>query len=451
MKADKTSIIRDYILDLLEQEKLHDGQKIPGARDIASITGVSFLKVQQGLETLVRDGILETRGRTGTFIQNGWNLRILHDNISIFRQQDSLPWLSGFQKMIESSIPGLRFTHAFKQSMLELKNTLYVQKNHEEFMDLSGIMKECFPARDQFFENAFSSFYTGDKLVGIPMAFSPRVIYFNPKWFEKAGCDMPSNGWTWDDFISSIRQLKRVLPSDRVLNLLVQPHYWLNLVMRGGGHIFKNGEIAIGTPETKRSLKLFADLWKELDLFQLNKTYREAFIAGDAAMYIEGRQFTSNLIARNVDWWDTVQLPLIPGGRDVSSQATDLICVRKSCTNLSLVKEFVKFMLSEKVQDFLGKHKYAIPIRKSSAFKSIDLTDPRDSLFAVEMGKIETEPVAEHANIANLLLAGLDKILVDKMDIDSSIDQLVQVSKVFQSIQIHSKQRNPEVELVSII
>ncbi len=442
MTADKTSLIRSYILDLLEKGIICSDDKIPGARDLASELKVSFLKVQQALETLARDGILETRGRVGTFVQQGWEERVLHDNISVFNKADQLPWISGLTDIIAEHIPGLRFTHAFKKGMLEIKTTLYVQENHEQFMDMSEIFKECFPDESIFFEDAFIPFKLENKLIGIPFSFSPRVLYYNPELFEKAGIPCPEGSWTWEEFVDDVRKFKEILPVDKIINIIPQTFYWLNIVHRSGGHIFENRKVDIGSNETVRGLKLFAELWKEVENSQIDgRDFANSFFKGEAAMFIGGRQFVSQLKVKNADDWKTVALPHISGGRDVTSQATDLLCIRKSCTSMALARKYVQIMLSEQVQDYIGRHKYAIPIRKSSAFKSIDLTDPRDSLFAVEMGKLASEPLAEHPELARLLVSGMDRILTDCMDIDSGIKELLMASKVFVGIQEHREQR----------
>ena len=68
MPIDRTAQVRSHILDQLEAGRLSAGDRVPAARDLAEHLGISFLKVQQAMETLAQDGILEIRPRVGAFV-----------------------------------------------------------------------------------------------------------------------------------------------------------------------------------------------------------------------------------------------------------------------------------------------------------------------------------------------------------------------------------------------
>lgn len=440
MTIDKTTQVRNYVLTLLEEGKLKGGHKVPGARNIATKLVISFLKVQQAMESLAKDGILEICGRQGTFVQENWRDRILHENIGIYREKSHLPWLTGLHEIMEKHIPGLRFTYSFKKGMFEMKTTLYVQEHYSEYMDLSEILEEVYPDRSDFFEEIFEQLQVDGKLIGIPFSFSPRVIFFNPELFKKAGCDIPEKEWTWQQFIDTVRKLKKHLPDNGIINWHVMPYYWLNFVMRSGGSLFKPADmdniINIDSPETQKGLELFAQLGKEINNTDCGPDFSDKFISGEAAMVIHGRQFMNILNINNMDSWQTVAMPLIHGGEDVTSQATDILCIRKNCTNMSLAKEYIKLMLSEEVQDYIGQQNYSIPIRKSSTFKSIDLTDPRDSLFATEMGKLKTEQIIEFPFLFDFIARGANCLLENGDDIKSGTAKLADSARVYMDIHL---------------
>lgn len=74
-------------------------------------------------------------------------------------------------------------------------------------------------------------------------------------------------------------------------------------------------------------------------------------------------------------------------------------------------------MLSDSVQDSIGQSKHHIPIRKSSAFKSLDLDDARDAVFATEMAKISTDLNLEPPYLGTFVLDGITRILTEKKSI----------------------------------
>jgi|GEM_PF-3201492 len=88
----KVSQVREHVLGQLESGRLNAGDKLPGAREIARQVKVSFAKAQQSLDLLVKDGILESFSRKGTFVQRNWAERILQHNISLFAPEVCLPW-----------------------------------------------------------------------------------------------------------------------------------------------------------------------------------------------------------------------------------------------------------------------------------------------------------------------------------------------------------------------
>ncbi len=58
---------------------------------MALTLGISFLKVQQAIETLCLDGVLESIPRQGTFVQAGWRQRVLRENLAVYNQLHRMP------------------------------------------------------------------------------------------------------------------------------------------------------------------------------------------------------------------------------------------------------------------------------------------------------------------------------------------------------------------------
>ena len=438
MLANKVTDVRHYILTLLEDGTLKAGDQLPGAREMALTLKISFLKVQQGIETLCQDGVLETVSRKGTYVQRDWQRRALRENVAVYNQLHRMTWAGGLLKELNREIGGLRLTYAFEQGMLEIRTTRHVLLNHADYMDIGDIFSECYPDKSVFFERPMDPFRVSGRTVGIPFSFSPRVIFFNPTVFERAGCALPRSGWNWDEFIESVRCLKRSLPSNRIINWHPQFFLWMNFVVRSGGSLFRPEEddpVVLDSPETLAGLKRFAALGAELDLVDFDDdAFHEAFLNGEAAMQVGGREQMQYLSASTNRTWATVPLPLMPGGLDVTAQATDLICVRASCTTSSLARRYVRTMLSERVQDYLAKVKQNIPIRKSSAFLSFDLGDPRDALFAVELGKVSTAFHLGPPFPGALVTDGINQLLARGGDLEEGLVELAQMARTWLAI-----------------
>lgn len=434
---DKTAEIRACILDMLEDGKISGGERLPAARELASMTGVSFLKVQQAVETLAREGVLEIMPRLGAFVQDDWRERILPENLSIFNKQTRLPWLPGLLRILRKKMPQLRFTHEFPRGMLELKTTLHVQQNCEDYADLSPFLHECYPDATEFYAETFTPFFMRGKLVGIPFIFSPRVIYYNPILFRRAGCAMPEGGWEWEEFIDVLRRLRKILPPERIINWHYEPYMWMNFIMRAHGYLIgepdANGlrRVGIDSEQTRLGLRCYREIGFEAGIPAPNHDDRfyEAFLSGEAAMCLSERQFLCHIRHHGYRDWATVPLPRLPGGVEITTQATDLLCVRKSCLRPSLAREYIRTMLSPEVQDYIGGECYGIPVRRSCALKSINADDPRDSLFLHEMGKISAAYNLDSPHLANLICQGIKRMLATGADIEQETARLAQTAR----------------------
>ncbi len=440
MEASKVFIVRNHVLKLLETGELDEGQQIPPARELALELDISFVKVQQGIDALCRDGILEAHPRQGVFVLPGWQNRILQDNLSVFDSLHRLPWLPGLLKYLHAEIPDLRITKKFSRSVLEIKTTHHVLTRHDEYMDLSSILDECYPDHSDFFNKIFEPFRINGRLVGIPFSFSPRVIYCNPKVFKKAGCTVPVHGWTGEEMLKTLDLLRKVLPAEQVINWHSYPYLWMSFVFRAGGQLFNPGlpdPVCIDSKETISGLRFFQEIGKRVgDQSKFDgDVYVKHFLKGEAALFLADRLFTNQILSSDFKDWIAIPLPTLPGGKDVTAQATDLICVRNSCSSFSLIHQFVRLILSQEVQDYLAKEKAGIPVRRSSAFKGFDMDDPKEAVLLSEISKICNEFHLSTPFPGELVQTGIQRILRDGLDLDKGCKELASFARTALGIQ----------------
>lgn len=433
--------IREYILELLEDRKIRKGERIPPAREIALNKGVSFIKVQHALDSLCFDGILETVPRQGTFVKETWDSQRLRN--SIFIQGIAGKKNIGIDKVIREEIPELRINKNNLPGDFEINITLNMQSNHREYMDLSGVFDELYPDKSIFYMKPFDYFRKDRKLYALPLLFSPRVLCVNLDMLEKAGCEMPAPEWTWDDFLMLVRKLKEKYNPENIYTHY--PFIGLNMLMAfifraGGGFLDENGNVIINSEKSRNGLLLYKNLLKELDYKSYNN--RKNFIGGELVFGFSPRQeFMPKVHELNFQW-SSVPLPNIPGGTKLAAQTTEGLCVHKSCTDLKLVKEVVKVVLSEKFQNCIAKGKYGIPIRKDVAEKSIaGCTDPRDKLFFDEIPNMCAGYSIETPEILRWLHKGLNSLLLKEgTAFDNDLENLAVFFKKYIELDKYGKE-----------
>jgi len=309
-------------------------------------------------------------------------------------------------------------------------------------MDLSEVFDACYPDKTEFFTHPFKTFYMDGRLTGLPLIFSPRVMFFNPEILANAGCVPPRAGWTWDDFLECVRRVRANAPEAGIINWSPKPFVFMNVIFRAGGCLITadvDDPVRIDHPATRRGIRLFRELRDAVgigpggDYAELS---RRSFLEGKMAFDLASREdWLPKLEAAGMDNWETAPLPLIEGGVDITAQATDLLCVRKSCVDMAAVAEMVRLVLSEEFQDYLGKVKYGIPIRKSSAMKGIDLEDTRDTLFLTESAKITAEYNVDSPALAVMVVEGIRQILESDVDIDAATSRLADAVRTFLRVR----------------
>jgi len=438
---DKVSQVCDYILDRLESGEYRAGEAIPSARKIEKEVDASFAMIQHAVTTLAQAGILHCVNRQGSIVRENWRDGLLPGNLVLF--DPCRPWVSGFRELLQKRLPDLRLSTGFSRGMFELRTTLYVQQYRDEYLDLTPFFHSIFGEEEEFFSAPFRGFReSGGSIRGIPFIFSPRVMFCNPAYLRKAGLKMPGDNWTFDEFLSILKRLKEVFPPENLLNYSQLPFFWMNFVFRSGGALVDpNAEnpVRIDSPETIRGIEAVRALRQLLPGYT-SQQWGNSFCNGKLAFMLGDRELLNPIHHTGMEEWQVLPLPHIPGGANRMAQSTDLLCIRKECVDRELAIKFLRFMLSEEVQDYIAAEKYGIPIRKSSAQKSIDISDPRDILFLTEMESMSAEYNLDSPELTRLIQGGIRRIINNgELPLKQSLEELAQAVRVFLLIKNEEK------------
>ncbi len=435
---DKISQVRDYLLDRIESGEFPAGHPIPSARKLGETVDASFAMILQAVNALAGAGILHCVSRQGSVVRPDWKERLMPNHFVVFNAR--LPWVAGFRVLLEKRLPALRFCTEFQNGMFEIRTTIPLQMRRNEYLDLAPFFREVFPDRSLFFESPFRSFLEPDGSIrGIPFIFSPRVMFCNPRLLAEAGIEMPSEEWTLEDFLQILRRMAKNIPKENLLNYSAGPFFWMNFVFRSGGMLidpFAENPVRIDSPETVRGIESLRKLRNVVSADLPGLCWQKEFCEGRMPFVLAERELLCTLRAKGMNDWNVLPLPRIPGGVNRMAQATDLICVRKECVDREQILEFLRFMLSEEVQDYIAEEKYGIPIRKSSAQKSIDLADPRDILFLTEMNSMSAEYNLDSPELMELIQNGVARIINDdSLPLKESLEDLAHAVRLFLEIK----------------
>lgn len=116
-------------------------------------------------------------------------------------------------------------------------------------------------------ENIMKTGNSNDKLVGIPLSTTALAVTYNPTVIEQAGAEVPSDDWTWDDYIALNKKVSESTGKPSALaatagifgdvNIF---NYW---VRSQGETLFNEDGTALGFDDDKITSDFF-DMWKEM-------------------------------------------------------------------------------------------------------------------------------------------------------------------------------------------
>ncbi len=141
--------------------------------------------------------------------------------------------------------------------------------NRNLLVDLAPYEDSLGVAADAFYPSVRAVFARDSSLYAFPKDFTPLVIYFNKRLFDRAGLAYPAANWTWDDFLDLSMKLTIDLDGDGRADqfgtafdnklYLWQPWVWMN----GGDILSEETHTATGiinSPKTVEALQYLIDL-----------------------------------------------------------------------------------------------------------------------------------------------------------------------------------------------
>jgi len=234
--------------------------------------------------------------------------------------------------------------------------------NHNVLLDLAlRIAGDADFDRGAYFENVFDVARRGNRIYAIPLDFTPMVMVYNKRLFDQAGVRYPRDGWTWQSFLETCKQLTKVdlgarKPVRYGFNFLNWMPGWVPWLWLNGGDVLSpDGRHAVGyfdAPESIEAVQFLVDLIVKHrvapNLTESAAAGVDLFRAGRAAIHLTGHW---SLIEYRADGMDIgiIGLPTNTGER-VTVMYESGLAITCMSPHADLAWEYIKYMTSEKVQ-----------------------------------------------------------------------------------------------------
>jgi multiple sugar transport system substrate-binding protein len=119
---------------------------------------------------------------------------------------------------------------------------------------------------DDFFPNVVNIARRGDALYAIPNDFTPMVVYYNKRMFDKAGVPYPKPGWDFEEFRSTAKRLTVAgdrpgdAPKQYGFSFTNWPAAWVMWLWNNGANHLSEEPRAGGFLDSEESLEAVAFL-----------------------------------------------------------------------------------------------------------------------------------------------------------------------------------------------
>lgn len=239
---------------------------------------------------------------------------------------------------------------------------------------------------DDYYPNVVDIARRGKALYAIPQDFTPMVVYYNKRLFDKAGVPYPTSDWTFDQFRTIAQKL--TIEGDKPDDAAKQygfaftnwPAGWVMWLWNNGAdHISPDGTKAVGyldSPKSVQAVTFLRDLVHEGLAPSISQTASlgvDLFANGQAAMAVSGHWSMVGYKAApkgpdgkpKITWDDlgVVALPHnIPQSQTVMYESG--YAIGAHCKQREAAWKFIRYMTSHRVQSVYQESGIAVCGRK---------------------------------------------------------------------------------------
>ena len=228
--------------------------------------------------------------------------------------------------------------------------------------------------------------YKGVEQTCMPQNVSSLVVYYNQDMFEAAGVPLPTDGWTWDEFVAAAQALTVDTDGDGAIDqygVAVEPvmYRMVSFVWSAGGEIVDDIDnptsLTLDSPEALDGLEKFISLG--VNGYGVVPTEEEVaaeddgtrFMRGGAAMFLQSRREVPTLREIEGFTWDVAPLPVINEAATVLH--SDAFCMASASESKDAVWEFVEYAVGESGQTILTETGRLVPALDSVAQSDVFL------------------------------------------------------------------------------
>lgn len=157
----------------------------------------------------------------------------------------------------------------------------------------------------------FSSLISGE-LLAVPLISNPTVCYIDKRTFNKAGIPLPTQDWTWDDFLNICRALKK--SGQMPMTLCPAPGTLFEplLAQVGANYFDSNGNVGFDEKSLTEVITFLRTLIHEemcVNVYKLPQSFPRFMSQGGSCMTFCGPLLGGNFPVEQQKYWTFQHMP----------------------------------------------------------------------------------------------------------------------------------------------
>lgn len=231
-------------------------------------------------------------------------------------------------------------------------------------------------APDDFYPQVVESCRLAGRQVLVPYFFNVSLLYYNIDMFEEAGVPLPTDDWTWDEYVTQAQRLTQFY-HDRgqtdTFGTTIVPGWWVEWlchVHQAGGRLIGDDWLhsPMDSPEAIEALRYFNDLVNKHAVSPQPKDILPyMFVNQHSAMEWGGHTENWVGLRKNATFrWDVAMLPHHPSRHRGSERVSVGVGINRQSKHQELAWEFIKYLTSQDSQRRFCAAGY-VPVRRSVA------------------------------------------------------------------------------------
>ncbi len=258
---------------------------------------------------------------------------------------------------------------------------------------------------DDYFAGSIADFQLDGNLYAMPRETTSSVMIYNKTLLEESGANLPTEDWTWDDFVEIARTVTKGEGAEKVYgvaNFNANAYTFVRVWQMGGDVLNEDRtQYTMNEEEAVAAVQSIANLIHEDGVHAsgaelAGRPYAEVFLTGQIGMFPQFSVFSAILPAEFE--WDIAHMPHNPNEVRTTRVASAGHSIYSGTENVEGAWSWLRMVESQRAFEHLAANGLSVPahqaVAESPAYLAEDAPPQSKQVFLDALNYGRPEPVA---------------------------------------------------------